>query len=363
MPGTLPAPIFPAMRSKVVTIDRHIIDQERSYPDASGRFSALLYDIALAAKIISREVNMAGLIDVLGMTGETNVQVEEVRKLDAFAQEVMVKAMDHAGHLCCMVSEECEDIIPIPKRFDIGNYVLLFDPLDGSSNIDVNVSIGTIFSIHHRVLDGRSKRSGPGTMADCLQPGFRQVAAGYVIYGSSTMLVYTTGVQGGVHGFTLDPSIGEFLLSHRDIRIPDPPAKVYSVNEAYYARWSREQQRLVDHFRGVNGEGGGGYKSRYIGSLVSDFHRTLLQGGIFMYPPESKAPWGKLRILYEAAPLALVCEAAGGRASNGSRDILDIVPSGLHDRTPLFVGSASLVDLAEQYLRLPAEPPRQGSES
>ncbi len=270
------------MRSKVVTIDRHIIDQERTYPDASGRFSALLYDIALAAKIISREVNMAGLIDVLGMTGETNVQGEEVRKLDAFAQEVMVKAMDHAGHLCCMVSEECEDVIPIPKRFDIGNYVLLFDPLDGSSNIDVNVSIGTIFSIHHRVLDGRSKRSGPGTMAA---------------------------------------------------------------------------------FGGVSGGGGGGLKSRYIGSLVSDFHRTLLQGGIFMYPPESKAPRGKLRILYEAAPLALVCEAAGGRASNGSRDILDIVPSGLHDRTPLFVGSASLIDLAEQYLRLPAEPPRQGSES
>ena len=351
------------MRSKVVTIDRHIIDQERNYPDASGRFSALLYDLALAAKIISREVNMAGLIDVLGMTGETNVQGEMVQKLDAFAQEVIVKAMDHAGHLCCMVSEECEDIIPIPKRFDIGNYVLLFDPLDGSSNIDVNVSIGTIFSIHHRVLDGRSARRGPGTMADCLQPGFRQVAAGYVIYGSSTMLVYTTGVPGGVHGFTLDPSIGEFLLSHRDIRIPDPPAKVYSVNEAYYARWSREQQRLVDHFRGVNGEGGGGYKSRYIGSLVSDFHRTLLQGGIFMYPPESQAPRGKLRILYEAAPLALVCEAAGGRASNGSRDILDIVPGGLHDRTPLFVGSASLVNLAEQYLGLRTETSRQGSES
>ncbi len=351
------------MRSKVVTIDRHIIDQERNYPGASGSFSAVLYDIALAAKIISREVNMAGLIDVLGMTGETNVQGEKVRKLDAFAQEVIVKAMDHAGHLCCMVSEESEDIIPIPKRFDIGNYVLLFDPLDGSSNIDVNVSIGTIFSIHHRVLDGRSARSGPGTMADCLQPGFRQVAAGYVIYSSSTMLVYTTGVQGGVHGFTLDPSIGEFLLSHRDIRIPDPPAKVYSVNEAYYARWSREQQRLVDHFRGVNGEGGGGYKSRYIGSLVSDFHRTLLQGGIFMYPPEAGAPRGKLRILYEAAPLGLVCEAAGGRASNGSRDILDIVPSGLHDRTPLFVGSASLVNLAEQYLGFQVETSRQGSES
>ncbi|MDE2981578.1 MAG: class 1 fructose-bisphosphatase [Gemmatimonadota bacterium] len=335
------------MRSKVVTIDRHIIDQERNYPDASGRFSALLYDLALAAKIISREVNMAGLIDILGQTGDTNVQGERVQKLDVFAQEVIVKAMDHAGHLCCMVSEEHGEIIPIPDRFDIGNYVLLFDPLDGSSNINVNVSIGTIFSIHHRV----TPKGGAGTLVDCLQPGYRQLAAGYVVYGSSTMLVYTTGAARGVHGFTLDPSIGEFLLSHRDIRIPDPPAKVYSVNEAYYARWSRGQQRLVDHFRGVNGEGEGGFKSRYIGSLVSDFHRTLLQGGIFMYPPDSKSPGGKLRVLYEAAPLAMICEAAGGRASDGGRNILDIVPEGLHDRTPLFLGSASLVDLAEEYLR------------
>ena len=335
------------MRSKVVTIDRHIIDQERRHPGASGRFSALLYDIALAAKIISREVNMAGLIDVLGATGDTNVQGERVQKLDAFSQEVIVKAMDHAGHLCCMVSEESDDIIPIPARFELGNYVLLFDPLDGSSNINVNVSIGTIFSIHHRM----SPRGVPGTLADCLQVGYRQVAAGYVIYGSSTMLVYTTGVEGGVHGFTLDPSIGEFLLSHPSIRIPDPPAKIYSVNEAYYARWSRGQQRLVDHLRGVNGEVGGGYKSRYIGSMVSDVHRTLLQGGIFMYPRDAKAPGGKLRILYEAAPLGLVCVAAGGRASDGSRDILDIVPEGLHDRTPLYLGSAGLVDLAEQYLK------------
>ena len=335
------------MRSKVVTIDRHIIEQERMHPDASGRFSALLYDIALAAKIISREVNMAGLIDVLGATGDTNVQGERVQKLDAFAQEVIVKAMDHAGHLCCMVSEETDDIIPIPKRFELGNYVLLFDPLDGSSNINVNVSIGTIFSVHHRT----SPRGVPGTLADCLQAGYRQLAAGYVIYGSSTMLVYTTGVEGGVHGFTLDPSIGEFLLSHPRIRIPDPPAKIYSVNEAYYARWPRGQQRLVDHFRGVNGEGGGGYKSRYIGSMVSDVHRTLLQGGLFMYPRDTKSPGGKLRMLYEAAPLALVCVAAGGRASDGSRDILDIVPEGLHDRTPLYLGSAGLVDLAERYLK------------
>ncbi len=347
------------MRSKVVTIDRHIIDQERLHPGASGRFSALLYDIALAAKLISREVNMAGLIDVLGRTGEVNVHGEAVEKLDAFAQEVIFKAMDHAGHLCCMVSEECDHIIAIPDRFELGPYVLLFDPLDGSSNINVNVSIGTIFSVHQRI----TPRGRPGTIEDCLQKGSRQLAAGYIVYGSSTMLVYTTGVDQGVHGFTLDPSIGEFLLSHRDIRIPDPPAKIYSVNEAYYARWSRNQQRLVDHFRGLNGEGGGGYKSRYIGSLVSDFHRTLLQGGIFMYPPDSRAPGGKLRMLYEAAPLAMVCEAAGGRASDGGRDILDIEPEGLHDRTPLFLGSASLVDLAEDYLAGRVERPGKEADS
>lgn len=334
------------MHAKVVTIDRHIIDQERKHPGASGRFSALLYDIALAAKLISREVNKAGLVDVLGKTGAVNVQGEKVQKLDDFAQEVIVKAMDHAGHLCCMVSEECEDIIPIPGKFETGNYVLLFDPLDGSSNIGVNVSIGTIFSIHHRVSGGRH-----GRLEDCLQPGSKQVAAGYIVYGSSTMLVYTTGTDGGVHGFTLDPSIGEFLLSHPNIRLPEPPARIYSVNEAYYPRWSRGQQRLVDHFRAANGEGGRGYKSRYIGSLVSDFHRTLLVGGLFMYPLEERAPAGKLRILYEAAPLALVCEAAGGRASDGARDILDVVPKGLHDRTPLFLGSRHLVDLAEQYLQ------------
>ena len=333
------------MRSKVVTIDRHIIDQEREHPGASGRFSALLYDIALAAKIISREVNQAGLVDILGKTGVINVQGEEVRRLDDFAQEVIVKAMDHAGHLCCMVSEECDEIIAIPDKFDKGHYVLLFDPLDGSSNIDVNVSIGTIFSVHHKVTPGET-----GTLADCLQPGRKQLAAGYVIYGSSTMLVYTTGMDSGVHGFTLDPSIGEFLLSHPNIRIPNPPARIYSVNEAYYARWARPQQRLLDHLRDMERGGTRGYRSRYIGSLVSDFHRTLLQGGLFMYPPDTRSPDGKLRILYEAAPLALVCEAAGGRASDGGRDVLDVVPRDLHDRTPLFLGSSSLVDLAESYV-------------
>ena len=334
------------MNIKPVTIGRHIIDQERLHPEATGQFSTLLYDLAVAAKIISREVNKAGLIeDILGSSGSLNVQGEQVQRLDEYAQEVIVKAMDHGGQLCCMVSEESEEIIPIPERFQTGEYVLLFDPLDGSSNIDVNVSIGTIFSIHRRVSPGPQ-----GCLEDCLQPGRQQVAAGYVVYGSSTMLVYTTG-QGGAHGFTLDPSIGEFVLSHPDIRIPDPPKKIYSVNEAYYARWSAGQQRFVDHLRGTNGEPGAGFRSRYIGSLVSDFHRTLLTGGIFMYPKDAQSPAGKLRILYEASPLALICEAAGGRASDGERDILDIVPQDLHARTPLYLGSAGLVDLAEEYLR------------
>lgn len=336
--------------TKVVTIDRHIIDQERLHPGARGRFSSLLYDIGLAAKIISREVNMAGLIeDIMGKTGDTNVQGEEVQKLDEYAQEVMIKAMDHSGHLCCMVSEECEEIIPIPDKFEKGEYVLLFDPLDGSSNIDVNVSIGTIFSIHRKVSEGED-----GTLEDCLQPGRNQLAAGYVVYGSSTMLVYTTG-RGGVHGFTLDPSIGEFLLSHPDIRIPDPPSKIYSVNEAYYSRWSSGQRRFVEQLRGTDDQSGLGFRSRYIGSLVSDFHRTLLTGGIFMYPRDSQSPGGKLRLLYEAAPLAMISEAAGGRASDGERDILDLVPDGLHARTPLYLGSSDLVTMAEAALAGDAE--------
>ncbi len=338
------------MSSHVVTIDRHIIDQERKHPGASGSLSSILYDIALAAKMISREVNMAGLIDILGKTGDTNVQGEQVQKLDIYAQDVMVKAMDHGGQLCCMVSEECEHIIPIQAKFETGNYILLFDPLDGSSNIDVNVSIGTIFSIHRKISDGRD-----GQLEDCLQPGYKQVAAGYVVYGSSTMLVYTVA-GAGVHGFTLDPSIGEFLLSHENIQIPKPPEKIYSVNEAYYPRWSDGQKRLVDHFRGMDGEeGSGGFRSRYIGSLVSDFHRTLLRGGIFMYPRDNSSPAGKLRLLYEAAPLAMICEAAGGRASDGFRDIRDLVPDSLHARTPLYIGSSDLVDQAEEYLASDSE--------
>lgn len=330
-------------KTKVVTLGRHIADQERLHPEATGAFSDILYDIALAAKIISRDVNKAGLVDVLGRTGRENVQGEVVQKLDALAQQVIYNAMDHSGNLCCMVSEEVEDIIPIPERYPKGDYVLLFDPLDGSSNIDVNVSIGTIFSIHAQISEGED-----GGLEDALQPGSRQLAAGYVVYGSSTMLVFTSG--NGVHGFTLDPSIGEFLLSHPDIKLPDPPSRCYSINEAYYPRWSRAQQRFVSYLKGTDGPESPGFSSRYIGSLVADFHRTLLAGGLFMYPTDSKSPEGKLRLLYEAAPLAMVCQHAGGRASTGTEDILDLVPTSLHQRTPVFLGSKELVDLAEEYL-------------
>jgi fructose-1,6-bisphosphatase I len=328
----------------VTTIDRHIIEQERKYPEATGRLSNILVDMALAAKIIHREVAMAGLVDILGSTGTVNVQGETVQKLDEFAQDVIYNAMDHGGNLCCMVSEEEEDVIPIPEEFPIGDYVLLVDPLDGSSNIDVNVSIGTIFSIHHKISAGER-----GGVEDCLQPGRRQVAAGYILYGSSTMMVYTSGA--GVYGFTLDPSIGEFLLSHPNIQIPDPPQRYYSVNEAYYQRWSKGQQEMVKCLKGLGETELPSFRSRYIGSLVADFHRTLMKGGIFMYPRDTASPEGKLRLLYEAAPLAKVCEEAGGRASDGVQNILDIRPTDLHQRTPLYLGSGDFVDMAEEFLR------------
>lgn len=324
--------------TSVVTLARHIVEEERKHPYATGAFSNILYDIALAAKIISREVNKAGLVDILGRAGSTNVHGETVQKLDMFADAVIYKAMDHTGNLCCLASEEHPDIVPIPEQFPRGKYVLLYDPLDGSSNIDFNVSIGTIFSVHRKVSEGPD-----GQPEDCLQPGYRQLAAGYVVYGSSTMLVYTSGA--GVHGFTLDPGIGEFLLSHPNIRIPDRPGRTYSVNESYRDRWSPGQRALVDELKGE-----WKLSSRYIGSLVADVHRTILAGGIFMYPSDDRSPLGKLRLLYEAAPLAMICREAGGAAHDGREDILDLVPTELHQRTPLYIGSHDLVERARARL-------------
>jgi fructose-1,6-bisphosphatase I len=323
--------------TSVVTIERFIIEQERLHPEATGELSGILYDLALAAKMIANKVRRAGLADILGATTDANVQGEIQQKLDVFANETIIKAVDHGGRLCAMASEEVPGIIAIPEGFRCGKYCLLFDPLDGSSNIDVNVPVGTVFSIVQKITRGRQ-----GEMEDLLQPGRRQVAAGYVIYGSSTMLVYTTGQ--GVHGFTLDPSIGEFLLSHPNIRVPDE-GQFLSVNDSYEQIWDEPTRKLMRHYRGLEGDRRP-LTVRYVGSLVADFHRNLLGGGIFCYPPSTKSPRGKLRLLYEANPLAFICEQAGGAAIDGRARILDIQPTELHERVPLFIGSKQDVDLA-----------------
>ncbi|GMU85756.1 MAG: fructose-1,6-bisphosphatase class 1 [Ignavibacteriales bacterium] len=332
---------MPKMR--FMTIERHIIEGEKKHPGATGELSRLLSDLVLAFKVISLEVNKAGLVDILGFAGAENVHGEQVKKLDVYAHEMMFKAMDHGGHLCIMASEEEENIIHIPNNYDIGKYVLLFDPLDGSSNIDANVSIGTIFSIYKRV----SEDGQPGTLEDCLQQGLHQVVAGYVVYGSSTILVYTTG--DGVHGFTLDPSIGEFILSHEDIRIPKK-GKIYSINEGNYKYWHPGLKKYIKYLQEEEKESQRPYSSRYTGSMVADVHRTLLYGGIFMYPADSRSPKGKLRLMYECNPMAMIMEAAGGRASDGNQRILEIQPTGLHERTPIFIGSEYDVKQVEEFM-------------
>jgi fructose-1,6-bisphosphatase I len=331
------------MYDRIITIERHIVEQQRAYPKATGVFSDLLYDVALAAKIIARETTRAGLAEILGLAGSVNVQGERQMKLDVFADETIVRMNSFTGRLAVMASEERENIIHIPRGYETGKYVLVFDPLDGSSNIDVNISIGTIFAVYRRLSAG-----GPGTLEDCLQKGRDIVAAGYVIYGSSTMLVYTTGQ--GVHGFTLDPGVGEFLLSHPNIRIPTAP-KYYSVNQGYEQYWSEGTRRFTRWLRGMNHKDRDEPLSgRYIGSLVADFHRNLLAGGIYYYPADAKRPKGKLRLIYEANPLALIVEQAGGYASDGYRSILNVQPQELHQRTPLFIGNRELVEKANEFI-------------
>lgn len=326
-----------------LTLSRHIMEQQRDYPGATGELTGLLTQIALAAKVIAREVNKAGLVNILGFTGERNVQGEQVTKLDVFAHQTMIEALEASGHVCALASEEAaEPILPEPDQ-PRGPYVVLFDPLDGSSNIDINITIGTIFSIHHKVSPGAE-----ATTADLLQPGTRQVAAGYVVYGSSTMFVYTVGH--GVHGYTLDPTLGEFLLSHENIRMPKR-GSTYSANEGNYHAWSPGVRQYVDSLKDPQRKP---YKGRYVGTLVADFHRTLLTGGIFLYPADMtdpKKPAGKLRLLYEASPLAFVAQQAGGRASTGSEDILQLQPAQLHQRVPLLIGSLEDVTTAEDYIR------------
>ncbi len=327
---------------EVMSISRHIMEQQRKFPDARGEFSGLLNDITLAAKLVARDVRKAGLVNILGLTGSENVHGERVTKLDEYANRVLHEIMGRGGQLCVMASEEAHSIMTIPEGYPHGKYVFLFDPLDGSSNIDANVTIGTIFSVHRRISE-----SGPGTVDDCLQPGYKQVCAGYIVYGSSTMFVYTAGH--GVHGFTYDPSCGEFLLSHEDIRIP-PKGKYYSVNEGNYHSWQDGLKRYIDYLKETDKATGRPYGTRYIGSLVADAHRTLLYGGIFLYPGSVKKPEGKLRLLYEASPLAMVIEQAGGKAISETERILDIVPTDLHQRTPLIIGSSEDVDQAKAFM-------------
>ncbi|UCG88066.1 MAG: class 1 fructose-bisphosphatase [Gemmatimonadota bacterium] len=325
--------------STVVTIERFFLEQERLHPQASGDLTQLLYDIALASKIISGYVRRAGLVDILGAASDTNVYGERQQKLDVIANDTMKQMISWTGRVCIMASEEDEVPFPIPAEFNPGKYAVLHDPLDGSSNFDFNVSIGTIFSIHRRITE-----AGPGRLEDCLQKGRNQVAAGYVMHGSSTVLVYTTGE--GVHAFTMDPTIGEFRLINPDIRIP-AVGKYYSINESYSDRWSDGYRRVVSSFKGSDGAD---HKknARYIGSLVADFHRNLLAGGVFMYPADSESPQGKLRLMYEASPLAFIAEQAGGAASDGRRPVLDIQPTALHQRTPLLIGSKDDVAFVEK---------------
>jgi fructose-1,6-bisphosphatase I len=331
------------VQTSVTTIERFIFDQEHRYPEATGELSNLLYDIALAAKIIAAAIRRAGLVNILGAAGNRNVQGEEQQKLDVIANETFKNCLNHTGRVCVMGSEEDEDIIPVPPEYPVGKYAVLFDPLDGSSNIDVNAAVGTIFSIYRRIsLEGR------GTVADVLQPGCKQVSSGYVMYGSSTMLVYTTGQ--GVHGFTLDPTIGEFLLSHPKIVTPRV-GRYYSVNESNFGRWNRGMQAAVRGLKGDAPDLMPAKNSRYIGSLVADFHRNLIAGGIFLYPADSRNPQGKLRLLYEASPMAFIAEQAEGSATDGDNRILDIIPHHLHQRTPLVIGSREDVGFVADTVR------------
>lgn len=327
--------------SKLTTLHEFIVSKQKDFPFASGELSRLLNDIALAAKIVSNDVRKAGLVDhILGAQGGQNVQGEEQQKLDVVADEAFIKAFENGGEVCGIASEENDDFLAFQSETaKSGNYVVLFDPLDGSSNIDVNVSIGTIFSIYRRI----SPKGTLATLDDMLQTGEQQVAAGYVLYGSSTILVYTTG--NGVNGFTLDPSIGEFFLSHPDMRMP-ANGRLYSVNEGNLNEFNPTLRAYIAYCQSNENQTGKPYSGRYIGSLVADFHRNLIKGGIYIYPAVPAAPQGRLRLLYECNPLAFIAEQAGGLATDGKNRILGIKPSELHQRVGFYIGSKLMVEKA-----------------
>jgi len=328
---------------KVKTLGEFIVEKQADFQYSKGELSRLLSDIGIAAKIVHREVNKAGIADILGETGDVNVQGEQVKKLDVYANNQFIAALSVGGECCAIASEENEEIIIVDNSVSTSaKYVVALDPLDGSSNIDVNVSIGTIFSIYRR-----TSLSGPGTLEDFLQPGTEQVAAGYILYGSSTMLVYTTGK--GVNGFTLDPSIGEFCLSHPNMQTPKK-GKIYSINEGNYVHFPEGVKKFIKYCQEEDAETGRPYSSRYIGSAVADFHRNLIKGGVFLYPTTSASPKGKLRLIYECNPMAFIIEQAGGKASTGSKRVMEVVPTSLHQRTPLFIGSRDMVEKVEDLI-------------
>ena len=329
---------------KILTLDEFTIQQMRQFPTATGELSSLLRDLGLAAKRVNVEVNKAGLVDILGDHGTVNVQGEDVKKLDIYANNQFMGVLQHGISCSGIGSEELDDFVVFDDEVsNQSKYVVQFDPLDGSGNIDVNISIGTIFSVYRRV----SEVGKPCTKEDFLQPGSRQVAAGYMIYGSSTMYVYAT--RRGVNGFTLDPSIGEFCLSHADIKCP-PSGKVYSVNHGNFFQYDPKVREYINVCQKKDKTNGGPYTQRYIGSMVADVHRNLMKGGIFMYPGTTDKPGGKLRLLYECNPFAFIVEMAGGRATDGKQRILEIMPTELHQRTPFFVGSKDMMDELDTYI-------------
>ena len=328
-----------------ITLDQHLKKQQKYFSESIVEFSCLMNKILVAAKLVSREVNRAGIAeDILGLTGEVNVQGEEVQKLDNYANETFIKILSQSGKVCAIGSEENESAVIVPKEQQTnGKYIVMMDPLDGSSNIDVNAGIGTIFAVYKKISSGNTI-----TKKDLLQKASQQIGAGYILYGSSTMIIYSTG--NGVHGFTLDLTIGEFYLSHPNLKIPSR-GSIYSINEGSTPFWSNKQKALIQYFKETDKETGRPYKLRYVGTLVSDFHRTLIKGGIFMYPGDSKNPNGKLRFAFEAAPLAFIVEQAGGKASDGKSNIFNQSPTKLHQRVPLFIGSKNDVELAEYKLQ------------
>lgn len=331
------------MSQQHTTLGEFIIENQKDFPYSSGELSRLINSIRLAAKVVNHEVNKAGLVDILGAFGDTNIQGEQQQKLDVFANEAFIKTLTNREIVCGIASEENDDFITIEGRNNNhdNKYVVLIDPLDGSSNIDVNVSVGTIFSIYRRVTPPGT----PVTLEDFLQPGNKQVAAGYIVYGTSTMLVYTTGH--GVNGFTLNPAIGTYYLSHPNMCIPED-GTIYSINEGNYIHFPQGVKDYIKYCQAE--EDNRPYTSRYIGSLVSDIHRNILKGGIYIYPTTSSAPNGKLRLLYECNPMAFIAEQAGGKASNGHQRIMDIQPTELHQRVPFFCGSKNMVEKAEEFM-------------